>query len=86
MFAKIIFHTTLPAADDAFTWNPAVVKPIQKPARYDEFWAGYGDMPFEKLVSVCCEPTKEELAKERRKKTFLARAIRRLRRVLRQRE
>ena len=67
-----------PAAKDAFAFNPAVLAPIQKPARYDEFWEGYGQKPFADLVSACCEPTKEELAKERWSKSLLARAIRRL--------
>ena len=66
------------AADGAFAYNPAVLTPIQKPARYDEFWAGYNKMPFDDLISACCEPTKEELAKERWNKSLLARAIRRL--------
>lgn len=66
------------AADSAFTFNPAVLTPIQKPARYDEFWAGYGKTSFYELVSSCCEPTKEELAKERWNKSLLARAIHRL--------
>lgn len=66
------------AADSAFTFNPAVLTPISKPARYDEFWAGYGEKPFDNLVSACCEPTKEELAKERWNRSLLARAIHRL--------
>lgn len=66
------------AADNAFTFNPAVLIPIQKPARYDEFWAGYGKTSLYELVSSCCEPTKEELAKERWNKSLLARAIHRL--------
>ena len=66
------------AADSAFTFNPAVLTPIQKAARYDEFWAGYGKTSFCELVSSCCEPTKEELAKERWNKSLLARAIHRL--------
>lgn len=68
------------AADSAFTFNPAVLTPIQKPARYDEFWTGYGKTSFDELVSACCEPTKEELAKERWNKSLLARAIRKLNR------
>ena len=70
----------LPAAKDAFSFNPAVLAPIQKPARYDEFWEGYGQKPFAALVSACCEPTKEELAQERRSKSILARVMRRLKR------
>lgn len=66
------------AADGAFTFNPAVLTPIQKPARYDEFWTDYGKTPFDELVSACCEPTKEELAKERWNRSLLARAIHRL--------
>ena len=66
------------AADSAFTFNPAVLTPIPKPARYDEFWVGYGKEPFDNLVSACCEPTKEELAKERWNRSLLARAIHRL--------
>lgn len=66
------------AADGAFTFNPAVLTPIPKPARYDEFWTGYGEKPFDNLVSACCEPTKEELAKERWNRSLLARAIHRL--------
>ena len=66
------------AADSAFTFNPAVLTPIPKPARYDEFWTGYGEKPFDNLVSACCEPTKEELAKERWNRSLLARAIHRL--------
>lgn len=66
------------AADGAFAFNPAVLTPIQKPARYDEFWTDYGKTPFDELVSSCCEPTKEELAKERWNKSLLARAIHRL--------
>lgn len=69
---------TATAADGAFAYNPAVLTPIQKPARYDEFWTDYGEAPFDDLVSTCCEPTKEELAKERWNKSLLARAIRRL--------
>ena len=69
-----------PAAKDAFAFNPAVLAPIQKPARYDEFWAGYGQTSFADLVSACCEPTEEELAKERRSKSLLARVMRRLKR------
>lgn len=69
---------TVTAADGAFAYNPAVLTPIQKPARYDEFWAGYNKMPFDDLISACCEPTKEELAKERWNKSLLARAIHRL--------
>ena len=70
----------LPAAKDAFAFNPAVLAPIQKPARYDEFWEGYGQKPFAALVFACCEPTKEELAQERRSKSLLARVMRRLKR------
>ena len=66
------------AADGAFAYNPAVLTPIQKPARYDEFWAGYNKMPFDDLIYACCEPTKEELAKERWNRSLLARAIHRL--------
>ena len=66
------------AADGAFAFNPAVLTPIQKPARYDEFWTSYGEVPFDDLVSTCCEPTKDELAKERWNKSLLARAIRKL--------
>lgn len=69
---------TTTAADGAFTFNPAVLTPIQKPARYDEFWAGYCKTSFYGLVSSCCEPTKEELAKARWNKSLLARAIHRL--------
>lgn len=69
-----------PAAKDAFSFNPAVLTPIQKPARYDEFWEGYGQTAFADLVSACCEPTEEELAKERRSKSLLARVMRRLKR------
>ena len=69
-----------PAAKDAFSFNPAVLTPIQKPARYDEFWEGYGQKPFADLASACCEPTKEELAKERWNKSLLVRAIRKLKR------
>ena len=68
------------AADGAFTFNPAVLTPIQKPARYDEFWTGYGKTFFDELVSACCEPTREELAKERWNRSLLVRAIRRLKR------
>lgn len=67
-----------PAAEGALTWNPAMLQPIQKPARCDAFWAEYGQRPFAELVSTCCEPTKEEAAKERWSRSFLARAIRRL--------
>lgn len=67
-----------PAAKDAFAFNPAVLTPVEKPARYDEFWEGYGQKPFTDLVSACCEPTKEELAKERWNRSLFARAIRRL--------
>ena len=66
------------AADSAFTFNPAVLTPIPKPARYDEFWTGYGEKPFDNLVSACCEPTKEELEKERWNRSLLVRAIHRL--------
>ena len=66
------------AADSTFTFNPAVLTPIPKPARYDEFWTGYGEKPFDNLVSTCCEPTKEELVKERWNRSLLARAIHRL--------
>ena len=69
-----------PAAKDAFSFNPAVLTPIQKPARYDEFWEGYGQTTFTDLVSACCEPTKDELAQERRSKSLLARVMRRLKR------
>ena len=69
-----------PAAKDAFAFNPAVLTPVEKPARYDEFWEGYGQKPFTDLVSVCCEPTEEELAQERRSKSLLARVMRRLKR------
>lgn len=69
---------TCPAAEGALTWNPAMLRPIQKPARYDEFWAGYEQKPFAELVSACCEPTKEEAAKERWNRSLLARVIRRL--------
>ena len=69
-----------PAAKDAFAFNPAVLAPIQKPARYDEFWEGYGQTSFADLVSACCEPTEEELAQERRSKSLLARVMRRLKR------
>ena len=69
-----------PAAKDAFSFNPAVLAPIQKPARYDEFWEGYGQTAFADLVSACCEPTKDELAKERWNRSLLARAIRKLKR------
>ena len=70
----------LPAVKDAFAFNPAVLVPIQKPARYDEFWEGYGQKSFADLVSACCEPTKEELAQERRSKSLLVRVMRRLKR------
>ena len=69
---------TAPAADDAFTFNTAVLTPVQKPARYDEFWEGYGKTPFEELVSACCEPTKEEQFKERWNRSLLARVLHRL--------
>lgn len=69
-----------PAAKDAFAFNPAVLAPIQKPARYDEFWEGYGQTSFADLVSACCELTEEELTKERRSKSLLARVMRRLKR------
>lgn len=69
---------TVPAAETAFTFNPAVLNPIQKPARYDEFWAGYGQAPFDEWVSACCEPTKEEAAKERWHNSPLFRVIHRL--------
>lgn len=69
---------TAAAADGAFAFNPAVLAPIQKPARYGEFWADYSETPFDDLVSACCEPTKEELAKERWNRSLFARAIRRL--------
>lgn len=68
------------AADGAFAYNPAVLTPIQKPARYEEFWTGYGEVPFDDLASTCCKPTKEELARERWNKSLLARAIRKLKR------
>ena len=68
------------AADDAFTYNPAVLSPLQKPASYSEFWARYGRTAFDNLVSACCKPTKEELMQERRSKSFLARVMRRLKR------
>lgn len=71
---------TCPAAEGALTWNPAVLRPIQKPARYNEFWAEYGQKPFAEMVSACCEPTEEELAQERRSKSLLARVMRRLKR------
>ena len=74
---------TATAADDAFAFNPAVLTPIQKPARYDEFWAGYGKTSFYELISSCCEPTKEELTKERWNKSLLARVIRKLTRCIR---
>ena len=67
-----------PAAKDAFAFNSAVLTPVEKPACYDEFWAEYGQTPFNALVSACCEPTKEELMRERRSHSFLARVIRRL--------
>lgn len=67
-----------PAAKDAFAFNSAVLTPVEKPARYDEFWAEYGQTPFNALVFACCEPTKEELMRERRIHSFLARVIRRL--------
>lgn len=69
---------TILAADDALTFNPAVLRPIQKPARYEEFWEEYGRKPFDELVAACCEPTKEELKKERWNRSLLARVIRRL--------
>lgn len=69
-----------PAVKDAFAFNPAVLTPVEKPARYDEFWEGYGQKPFTDLVSACCEPTEEELAQERRNKSLLARIMRRLKR------
>ncbi len=68
------------AADDAFAYNPAVRLPIQKPARYSEFWAGYGRTALDNLVSTCCKPTKGELAKEWWNRSLLARSIRRLKR------
>ena len=67
-----------PAAEGALTWNSAMLRPIQKPARYNEFWAEYGQKTLAELVSACCEPTKEEAAKERWNRSLLARAIRRL--------
>ncbi len=69
---------TAPAANGALTFNPAVLTPIQKPARYDEFWKGYGKKNFEELVSACCEPTKEEQFKERWNRSLLARILHRL--------
>lgn len=71
---------TAAAADGAFAFNPAVLTPIQKPVRCDEFWASFGKLPFDDLVSACCEPTKDELAKERWNRSLLARAIHRLKR------
>ena len=70
----------LPAAKDAFSFNPAVLTPIQKPARYDEFWEGYGQTPFADLVSACCEPPEDELAQERLSKSDFAPIMRRLKR------
>lgn len=69
---------TSPAAESALTWNTAALQPIQKPARYDEFWAAYGKKPFAQLVSACCEPTKQEAAKKHWNRSLLSRAIRRL--------
>ena len=69
---------TCPAAEGALTWNSAMLCPIQKPARYDEFWAEYGQKSFAELVSSCCEPTKKEAAKERWNKSLLGRTIYRL--------
>ena len=66
------------AADAAFMYNQAMLKPIQKPTRYDAFWSGYGKTPFEDLVTSCCEPTRKEIAKVRWSKSLLARIIRRL--------
>ena len=68
------------ATDGAFTFNPAVLTPIQKPARYDEFGADYGKKSFVDLVPACCEPTREELSKERWNRSLLARVIRKLKR------
>ena len=68
------------AADNAFAYNSAVLSPIQKPARYSEFWAGYGRTALDNLVSTCCKPTKGELAKEWWNRSLLARSIRRLKR------
>ncbi len=66
-----------PASDSAFTFNSAILKPIQKPARYDEFWSGYQHKPFETLVQDCCEPTAEERKRTKREKSVLARIIHR---------
>lgn len=71
MKAVRISCKTAVAADNAFTFNPAALAPIQKPARYDEFWAGYGRMPFDDLVSVCCKPTKEEIGKRTSEQEFV---------------
>ena len=68
------------AADNAFAFNPALRLPIQKPARYSGFWARYGRTSFDKLVSTCCKPTREELAKEWWNRSLLVRSIRRLKR------
>lgn len=68
------------AADNAFDFNPAILASIQKPARYEEFWSGYRQKPFETLVADCCEPTREERAKEQWEKSLMARVIRRLKR------
>lgn len=71
---------TRSAAEAAFSFNSAVLAPIKKPARYDMFWAGYGQEPFDKLVAACCEPTKEELDRARLEKSLLGRVISRLKR------
>lgn len=67
-----------PASNEAFTFNTAMFRPIQRPERFDEFWTEYGKKPFDVLVSECCEPTKQERARERWDRSILARAIRRL--------
>ena len=63
---------------DAFTFNPAVLTPIRKPARYEEFWRDYRNKPFAELVTDCCKPTQEEFSKEKWKKSVIGRAISRL--------
>lgn len=69
-----------PAVKDAFRFNPAVLKSVQKPERYEEFWTDYKRAPFEQLVEDCCRQTEKEQAIEKRGKSLLARVIRRLKR------
>lgn len=70
---------TYPADENtAFTFNPAVLTPIERPKKYDLFWQRFDDSDFAALISDCCKPSKTEQLKKRCGSSIFARAIRKI--------